>query len=184
MAERKSRFHRYALSRTSLVVCAGFALVGFYGIVTGHAAGFWSWVAFGSAVAAIHVLRSDGGPSRSRDEALDEQAKMLGISKQDLVARIERHEREEQIAARLVKEFKLPEGDGDPLPPWIKYPGPGPYHICWRMGDGESYINGTFGPFMVALDKSQREQYFARYDLGPDWPDRQFWYHGWVEKDY
>lgn len=118
------------------------------------------------------------------DVDLAERARLTGISEEVLRANDERGDREKEITIKLVKDFPLPSGSDEPIPPWIKYPGWGPYHAFWRMGDGESYLERPFVPFMTTLDKSEREQYFARYDLGPKWPHRDYWYRGCVDEDY
>ena len=80
----------------------------------------------------------------------------------------------ERIAAELVDQLPLQRRAGEPLPPWIEEPGAGPYHVIWRMG-AEGYLRDEFFPFFSRLDKDQQEEYFARYDLGDEWPDRESW---------
>ena len=83
------------------------------------------------------------------------------------------------LAAACTPQRRL----GEPEPPWLAFPHLDPFHILWRMGAGEDYIYGVFWPFWRILDQTAREDYFRRYDLGLDWPDRDAWYYGWVDDE-
>ena len=158
--------------------------LGLYGIVSGFSLGWIALVLSGVQLGgyAYWIDGLSGGANPSDDLAY--RAKAAGVSLEEMRAIDARIDDEHQSAAALVEKFSLPSGRDEPLPPWIEFPGFSPYHIFWRMGAGESYLLDPFGPFMAELDKSEREKYFSRYDLGEEWPHRQDWYYGWVEKDY
>ncbi len=160
------------------------AALGLYGIVIGFSLG-WIALVLSGALLGGYAYWTDDGPysSGASSDDVAYRAKAAGISIEEMRAIDAKIDHEHQITVALVEKFSLPSGRDEPLPPWIEFPGFSPYHIFWRMGAGESYLLDPFWPFMSALDKSERERYFARYDLGEEWPHRQDWYRGWVEKD-
>lgn len=167
------------------VAFAILASLGLFGIVNDFALGWIPLVLSGVLLGGYTDWR-DVGLSSSGISSSDvaERAKAAGISKKELRANDALIAHSHDITVALVKKFSLPSGRDEPLPPWIEYPGFSPYDIFWRMGAGESYLIRPFGPFMAALSKSERKQYFLRYDLGEEWPHRDQWYYGWVKEDY
>lgn len=80
----------------------------------------------------------------------------------------------ERVATELAKGFSLQRVAQEPLPPWLAEPSAEPLHMVWRMG-GEHYI-ANFFRFFRDLGRDQQDAYFARYDLGPNWPHRRQWH--------
>lgn len=65
------------------------------------------------------------------------------------------------------------------MPPWLVFPHLEPAHIGWKMAPGEDYL-WKWGAIFTTLTQAEKEAYFSKYDLGPEWPYRQQWYDGWV----
>ena len=162
-----------ALAAIVVILSICFAIVGVYGILTGNSSGWLVFLFFGTA--AVFLLSEFWSQRRSRKERLG------GMSEEEFKDFKEREDRKEKITVELVEEFVIQSRKGEPIPPWLKFPGPCPFHIFWRMGHGESYISEEFGPFMIGLSINERQDYFHRYDLGENWPDRSFWYDAWIE---
>ncbi|MGI9234685.1 MAG: hypothetical protein ACR2RD_13710 [Woeseiaceae bacterium] len=138
----------------------------------------WIPVVLSGVMLGYYIDWKDGGSVFGRDaaEEIAERTKLLGVSEEEIRRDDERKEREKEITIELVENFALPPGKDEPLPPWIEVPGVDPYHMIWRMG-AEGYLRDEFFPFFDKLDRDQREEYFARYDLGEDWPVRGSWYN-------
>ncbi len=163
-------------------IFAVLAALGLYGIVIGSSLG-WIALVLSGALWGGYIFFTDDGPY-SRSASVTNRAKAAGISVEEMRAIDAKHDHEHQVVVALVEKFSLPSIRDEPLPPWIEFPGFDPFHGFWRMGAGESYLRDPFWPFMAALDKSARERYFARYDLGDEWPHRRHWYYACVQKDY
>jgi hypothetical protein len=103
------------------------------------------------------------------------------FSRADMAALTAKMARDAQITVTLAAACFPEKRPGEPQPPWLAFPDMGVTHIGWRMGAGESYIHSVFWPFWRHLDQAAREDYFRRYDLGADWPERDAWYYGWVD---
>lgn len=162
----------FALWTTLSAICIGFTLMGGYAIVSGDADGWPPFLFFGLCAAVFVAGLLNRGRKRSPE-----------MTPAERTAFEKALERDRQICLERVEHFPLPTDLDEPLPPWIKFPGFHPYDIFWRMGPGEGYVDGEFGPFWRSLNRHQQEEYFARYDLGTEWPHRQYWYDGWVSPD-
>ena len=169
---------RYSFVSLRLVAVLGLFLVGLYGILHGVMLG-WIPVVISGLMLGLYANQKDGNSAFGRSEADDvvERAKILGVSEEEIRLHDEKVKRDTEITIELVENFELPSGRAEPLPPWIEEPGAGPYHMIWRMG-AEGYLRDEFSPFFNKLDRRQKEEYFARYDLGEGWPDRETWYNG------
>ena len=164
------------------ITIGALAALGLYGIVIGSGLG-WIALVLSGALWGGYIYSTDDGPYGG-DASATNRAKAAGISVEEMRAIDAKMEHEHQLVVALVEKFSLPSNRNEPLPPWIEFPGFDPLHGFWRMGAGESYLRDPFWPFMAALAKSEREKYFARYDLGDEWPHREYWYFSCVEKDY
>lgn len=90
----------------------------------------------------------------------------------------------------LIGDLEFTKSAGEMLPPWIMRIHPqvlpgvedldthspifGEDYWYWRGGDGGSY-RGHFMEYFRSLDLEQRKDYFAKYDLGPNWYERMHW---------
>ena len=90
----------------------------------------------------------------------------------------------------LIDNLEFTKEPGEMLPPWIMRIHPqvlpgvealdrhspvfGDDYWYWRGGDGGSY-RSRFMTCFLALDLERRKDYFAKYDLGPDWQERRHW---------
>ena len=90
----------------------------------------------------------------------------------------------------LIDRLEFTKEPGEMLPPWIMRIHPqvlpgvealdrhspvfGDDYWYWRGGDGGSY-RSRFMIYFLALDLERRKDYFAKYDLGPSWQERQHW---------
>lgn len=79
------------------------------------------------------------------------------------------------LAKSLADSFAYILVEGEPLPPWMEYPEILIGSVGWRMGVGEGYIHEVFFPFWKNLTPEEQASYVKKFDLGPQWPDREKW---------
>ncbi len=156
-----------------VIACLCFSFTGIYIIFSGDSKGWLVLIFFGAC--ALFLIHDFWEQYRSRKERLG------GMSEKEFKDSVEREEKKEMDTIELVTEFSFQLREGEPEPPWLRFPGYSPFHIFWRMGPGESYIVKTFGPYMSELNLEQRRDYFQRYDLGDKWRDRKHWYNSWID---
>jgi hypothetical protein len=63
--------------------------------------------------------------------------------------------------------MKAPEGDVPP--PWVVYPGNDPFWGGWRQGESEGWLQQSWMPFWLALDRGARDEYLLRWPPPDDW---------------
>jgi hypothetical protein len=78
--------------------------------------------------------------------------------------------------SQLVKRMNFQQRRNEPLPPWVQFPELPPFDMGWRMGSGQDFLEQVFWPFWRALSFADKTNYFEKYDLGPEWEDRDTWY--------
>lgn len=87
----------------------------------------------------------------------------------------------EAAARHLIERKNIKPRAGEPLPPWIKFPGFPFFDGLERFGaTGIHDIYKEWTSFWTGLTINQRQEYFRHYDLGDEWPDRSNWYQLWV----
>lgn len=77
-----------------------------------------------------------------------------------------------ETSTQSSKITKLINEHGSVPPPWFKFPDTHRYSICWRMGEGEDYIETFFTWWeetKESLDESQRIEYFRKWPPPPRW---------------
>lgn len=78
---------------------------------------------------------------------------------------------EEWVQSEIVR---LTAAHGAVPPPWVAFPDTHPYDICWRMGNGEAYLDvvHTWLDQQRAtqrFDEAARIAYFRRWPPPPRW---------------
>lgn len=76
------------------------------------------------------------------------------------------------------------DGDGDLLPPWLKYPETHPRKVFWRMGKGQDYIT-LFDMWRLSLTENETLGYIEKYPNLGEWEIFCTSRHKkWIAKNY
>ena len=81
-----------------------------------------------------------------------------------------------KFAKSLAASLNYSPVEGEPLPSWMEHPEILIGSIGWRMGFGEAYFHDVFLPFWQNLSPEEQTAYVNKFDLGPQWQDREKWF--------
>ncbi|NNM14629.1 MAG: hypothetical protein HKO58_09900 [Gammaproteobacteria bacterium] len=88
-----------------------------------------------------------------------------------------------EAARQLVAEKNIQPREGEPLPPWLKFPGHDFFSALERFGfygSEEEYRDKEWFSYFNDLTINQRHAYFNYYDLGDQWLQRSDWEYSWL----